>query len=154
MRDINLSVEKDRFNFRVAAYITCKDSILLQKADNIDFYNLPGGRAKFQESTKEAIIRELKEELNLEVDSPKLMVVAENFFTWAGQNVEELLFVYKIELSDEYYEKLDHFKNIDSECEYMYWVNKDKLKDLDIRPTLIYNLPNINKDIITHIIHK
>ena len=154
MRDVNLSVDNDRFNYRVAAHISCKGSLLLQKADYVDFYNLPGGRVKFQESTKEAIIRELKEELGIEIDNPNLIAVAENFFTWAGQNVQELVFIYEIKLDDSYYEKLDHFKNMDSECEYMYWAKIDNLKALDIRPTLIYNLPSLDRTKINHIIHK
>jgi ADP-ribose pyrophosphatase YjhB (NUDIX family) len=121
----------------------------------VDFYNLPGGRAKFQETTMEAITREMKEELGLDIENPKLIAVAENFFTWANQNVEELLFIYKIDLDDSYYDILDHFKNIDSECEYMYWAKLDEsLLDLDIRPTLIYSLPMLDHDKINHLICK
>ena len=59
MKDVNFSVDANRFNFRVAGFIRIDDKILLQKSPQMDFYNLPGGRVKFGESTVEAIIKEV-----------------------------------------------------------------------------------------------
>lgn len=149
--DINFSEENNRFNFRVAAYITYKDQMLIQKDDVVDFFNLPGGRVKINENTNSAIRRELKEELELKDISPKLMYVAENSFTWQGKHVQELLFVYHLELTEEEYKLLPNGKKIaNTDSEKIYWVSKTEVKKKKCLPTLIYDLPKLDVGAITH----
>ncbi len=149
--DINFSEDNNRFNFRVAAYITYKDQMLIQKADCVDFCNLLGGRVKINENTAIAIRRELKEELQLKDVSPKLMYVAENTFAWLGKRVQELLFVYHIELNDAQYQSLPDGKSVaDSKDERIKWVDKKQIKKVKCLPALIYDLPKLDVGVITH----
>ena len=89
MRDINFVFETEGFNFRVAAYITCVDMMLVQKGVG-DFSNLIGGRVHLGENTLDAIKREVREELGIDIKNPKLMVVAENFFKWQGKDAHDM----------------------------------------------------------------
>ena len=55
-----------RFNARSSAIIYNRDKtmvLLFSVGDDRDFYMLPGGRINYFENSKDAIIREIKEEL-------------------------------------------------------------------------------------------
>ena len=147
MADLNFFDGEKRFNFRIAAYITCKNKVLLAKHDDAEFYNMVGGRIQMGESSEDAIRREFKEELGIEDFSGRLMYVAENFFDWREHYVQELLFIYRVELDEKYFEMLNHFKIIDSKCEYTYWFDKEELKDLVLRPKLILELGDMDETI-------
>lgn len=60
------------------------------------------------ENTKDAIIREIEEELGIKVDKDnlKLVQIAENFFDYLDnekvKNVHELSYIYNIVLDDSY----------------------------------------------------
>lgn len=152
--DVNFTANNERFNMRVAAYITCKNKVLLQKDDRQTFWNMVGGRAQINESTDEAIAREIKEELGLDISNGKLMVVAENFFNWQGNNVTELLFVYHVELNEVFVEMLEGNRVVDKPEEVLKWFDVKELKNIECKPQLIYDLPNLPKTEITHIINK
>ena len=147
MADLNFFDGEKRFNFRIAAYITCKNKVLLAKHDDAEFYNMVGGRIQMGESSEDAIRREFREELGIEDFSGRLMYVAENFFDWREHYVQELLFIYRVELDEKYFEMLNHFKIIDSKCEYTYWFDKEELKDLVLRPKLILELGDMDETI-------
>lgn len=152
-KDINFTVENDRFNFRVAAYITHKDEMVVQKSSSVDFHNLSGGRVKMGENTYQAIHRELKEELNLDITSPKLVMIAENNFMWEDKNVNELLFIYHVELTEEQYNNVPSGMKIpDTEDETIFWVKKEKINNLTCLPVLIYDLPKLDTTQIVHYI--
>lgn len=152
MRDVNFVFETEGFNFRVGAYLTCGEKVLLQRGANSDFYNLIGGRVHVCENTVDAIKREVKEELGIEISAPKLIVVAENFFKWQGKNAHEMLFIYRKELPAKYLKILENFKVLDQE-ENAIWVDKSKLREYKCLPRIIYELPKIEKENeIRHII--
>ena len=73
-RDISFKIEEEniKFNFRVAALIATEDKILLQSTTDDNFLSLLGGRVKFFEDTKSAIIRECKEEIGIEFKEKNL----------------------------------------------------------------------------------
>lgn len=153
-KDINFTLDNNRFNFRVACFITFNNSALLVKNDNCDFYNLPGGRAKINESTLDAVKREIQEELAIEIVNPKLFYIFENFFNWIDKNVQELLFVYHIKLDKN--SPLLHnnsFANKDNYEENFYWVKFDEIKNIKCLPEIIYNLPKMNFNQIKHSIN-
>ncbi len=142
-KDINFSVDNDRFNFRVAIFLKNNNRVLLHKSQQFDFWNLPGGRIKIGESTFEAIKRELKEELDLTIENLKLICVWEDFFSWQDKNVQELLFVYYAEIDSSYaITKKQGFSTIDSQDEINYWIDIDKIETLNCKPKIIYSLNN------------
>lgn len=144
MKDLSFLSKGSRFNFRVAGYITCGDKMLLQGAKGVDFFNLVGGRVQFNESTKIAFAREIKEELDIDVKNPKLFMICENFFNWQNHDVHELLFIYRIELPKSYLSRLDHF-NILDKAEFTVWVDKAEVKTMHCLPNIVCNLPDCEK---------
>jgi 8-oxo-dGTP pyrophosphatase MutT (NUDIX family) len=61
-----------------------------------DRYQRPvGGSLQFGETSEEAVIREVREELGIEVREPTLLGVLENIFRCHGQDAHEIVFVYE-----------------------------------------------------------
>ena len=129
---------ENKFNFRVAILIENRDKFLLETAG--EFWNMIGGRVQFGESSLEAAKRELKEELNIEVDNLTLINISENFFEWMGKKQQEILFIYKATLSDEYeIISKDEFKCLDTD-EVFKWHNKASIESLVCKPEIIKKL--------------
>ena len=63
MDDISIVNKEYKLNTRVAIVIENEGRYLLENLDGYDYYNLPGGRVKFGETTDIAVVRELNEEL-------------------------------------------------------------------------------------------
>lgn len=125
------------FNVRVAAFITYQDKILISKRKDKDYYSLPGGKIALEETSKEALQRELQEELgiNISLEEMSLVRIVENFYSFEGRKVHEYLFIYKIELDDnDYAEKLINFENQDMK---MKWVLEEEFVLLNIMPGII-----------------
>ena len=61
--DLTLKTKEGYFNYRVAAVIVNDGKILAQRDTKTNEYYLPGGRVTFGETSEEALLREIKEEL-------------------------------------------------------------------------------------------
>ena len=59
-----------------------------------------GGRVEFGESSRQAIIREVREELGAEINDLDLLGVLENLFTFDGGQGHEIVFVYDARFAD------------------------------------------------------
>ena len=144
-RDVNFTFEDGRFNYRVAGLVVNGDKILLQTNPAVDFHNMIGGRVKLLESTTEALIRECNEELGFTPTDFSLIRVAESFFEWEGTPVQEVVFVYLIKIDDNHMlAKKQDFKNLDNKNEICHWYNKSEIKNLNIKPTFIYEYENLD----------
>ena len=154
--DVSVFIEGERFNYRVAGFITCGDYVLLQKTEGCDFWNMLGGRVHIGESSKEAFVREMKEELDLKEKkkSLKFIDLAENFFVWEDYNVQELLMIYKLDLPKEYFERLEGFAVIDGHGEKARWFKRDEVKNLVCLPELIYGLAEDDTQFKHTIVHE
>ena len=64
-QDIKISNNNNKFKFRVSGILIVDNKVLTVKINNNDFYCLPGGHVELMENTKDAIIREFKEETGL-----------------------------------------------------------------------------------------
>ena len=75
--DLTLKTKEGYFNHRVAGVIIKNNKILAQKNTKADNYYLPGGRVMFGESSEEALAREIKEELKINIKDYKPIWVNE-----------------------------------------------------------------------------
>ena len=152
-QNISFVVENQKFNFRVAAFITYKNKVLLETSSN--FWNMPGGRVQMGESSFEAITRELDEEMGVVADNCKLVRVCENFFEWMGNHQQEMLFIYKVELDEtsELVQK-DNFKCKDSDKLTFKWHNFEDVAGLNCLPKCIYDLVKEDNNGVKHEISK
>ena len=64
------------------------------------FYRPFGGGVEFGESAKEALEREIREELGREVIAPTLLGVVENLYMFEGKQGHEIVFVFDGRLDD------------------------------------------------------
>jgi ADP-ribose pyrophosphatase YjhB (NUDIX family) len=81
------------------------DSILVfegfDSVSGTPFYRPLGGGVERGESTKQAIIREIREEIEAEVTDLELLGTLESIFTLEGQLGHEIVFVYQGRFADE-----------------------------------------------------
>lgn len=143
------------FNYRVAAVIMRNDEVLLFYFDGPKFWSLPGGRCDMLEDSKTAIIRECQEELSVKVEPTTLLAVVENFFTFADEQTQELLFIYKVEVAeDEKIMQVSEFYGDEAGKPMLCkWVKISELADYKIMPILFQSLLKKLPDTTKHIIY-
>ena len=87
---ISFDQGNQRFNFRVVGVAIHNDKVLLHQADGDSFWSLPGGRVEFGEAAEETLRREMREELDVEIEVVRLLWLVENFFVYDEKNYHEL----------------------------------------------------------------
>lgn len=145
--DITLKTPLGYFNHRVAAVIINDNKILAQKNPIDNTYYLVGGRVSFGESTAEALVREIKEELNIDIENYRPLWVNECYFKDNGIDFHEIGMYYLVDVSDtdfslyeqkfetkeqnrtNFYEWLD-ISNIDDKILYPKFI-KDEINNID-----------------------
>ncbi len=109
------------------------------KIKNETFYRSIGGGIEFLENSKEALKREFKEELNIDIKVGDFLGVSENIFTYNGKNAHELIFFYNVDIKDSDYKEKYHI--IDDNCETdATWVDVDEFinNNLKIYPEEVF----------------
>ena len=133
---MNIEFEKDnnRFSARSSAiiYNSDKTKVLLFKVeDGRDYFLLPGGRIEFNEDSKSAIKREIKEELNYDIDF-ELCSIQENFIKQNNIITTQYCFVYK-GIYDGVIEN-DKIECMDHDNQSFYWINIDEINNYKLLP--------------------
>lgn len=133
---MNIEFEKDnnRFSARTSAiiYNSDKTKVLLFKVeDGRDYFLLPGGRIEFNEDSKTAITREIKEELDYDIDF-NLCSIQENFIKHNNMITTQYCFVYKGiyngVIENNKIECMDH------DNQSFYWINIDEINNYKLLP--------------------
>lgn len=79
--DISYTHENNKFNYRVCAIIINENKILAMKDERSPYYYLPGGRVNIGETAEDAVIREVKEELEINAKINRPLWLNQAFFT-------------------------------------------------------------------------
>ena len=99
-------------NDPLTGYVRVKAICLFTSADQLlaiedfdptkqkSFWVPVGGRVEFGETSTEAVIREVREELSVEIADLKLLGVLENIFEFDGGDGHEIVFVYDARFAD------------------------------------------------------
>jgi len=87
------------FTLRVAAVILRSGFVLLQRAPG--GLILPGGRVEFLEHSRDALHRELWEELGTQADIDRLLWVVENVFDYQRAHVHQNLWIYNAAIHED-----------------------------------------------------
>ena len=97
------------------------------KVKNKAFYRCLGGGIEFQETSQEALKREFKEELSIDITVEEFCGISENIFTFQGKKGHEIVFFYNIKIKDEDYKEI--YPKIDDDGEDVaIWVDIDEFK--------------------------
>ena len=140
--DLSLMVGNVKFNYRAGLLITKNNKVLVECNPDYDFVTIPGGRVKTKESSIDALIRELEEEMHITIskEEVKFKSVIENFFELDNKDYHELFFLYKLNVEDKDDRFMEDMINYDSEKSYYKWVDKDKLDEVNLLPKPITNI--------------
>jgi ADP-ribose pyrophosphatase YjhB (NUDIX family) len=86
-----------------------------------------GGGVEWGERAVDAVVREVKEELGVELLEPKLIGVLENIFEYQGESGHEVVFVYDGRIADEaFYSTVPPASEIDGAPLVMHWKSVDE----------------------------
>ncbi|HAN09582.1 MAG TPA: hypothetical protein DCP90_03100 [Clostridiales bacterium] len=143
-----------KFNFRVGAIILNGDKILIHRKEQFEFWLLPGGRVEMAEGTLDAICREMKEELGLNLCKRRLCVVSENFFKLGETVYHELGFNYiaMVDGKPDILDKVGEFHGEEGKEFVFKWQKIEDLDKIDFRPKfMIKFLQNVPENPV-HII--
>lgn len=148
--DLTLKTELGYFNHRVAAVIINDNKLLAQKNTLDNSYYLVGGRVSFGESTAEALVREVKEELKIDVDNYKPLWVNECFFTVKTKYYHEIGMYYFVDISNtsfNCFQKIFEIKE-GHRINTFEWLDIDNLENVILYPEFIKNeLKNQNREL-------
>lgn len=153
---INFKKNNIRFIYRIAGITIHNNRVLLQRMIKDDFWALPGGRCELLENSRNALVREYKEEINIDVVIGNPLFFVENFFNFNNEQYHEISLILKV-LFPQYseYLKINEFKGDEEGLELIFkWFDLKKLDRIELYPTFLrkelISLPNELK----HIIHK
>lgn len=154
MSDLSIIIDGVKFNFRVGLLVKMKKQVLVECNQDYDFVVLPGGRVKTLESSEDALIREINEEMKIDLTNYNLEFIGidENFFEFDNIKYHELYFIYKIEIDENNEDFKDGMINYDSKVNYYKWVDILDLKEVNLLPKSLINI--IDSNGIHHSIQK
>lgn len=131
------------FRYRAAAIIIEDGCVLMAHNDVDDYYYSIGGGVHLGETSKEAVIREVKEETGVTYEVERLAFVNESLFYGNGSlngkecHVIELYYLMKPK-GRQVFENGDTKGNILNSLggipEYLYWIPLEQFKDLKAFP--------------------
>ena len=101
MTDVSVKMENFKFNYRVSVIIRRGNQVLVHHDTDENIITLPGGRVQIGEQTKDAIVRELKEEIGSEIEILKDVSFLENFFDVPELKYHEILLTFEGKFKDE-----------------------------------------------------
>lgn len=154
MSDLSIIIDGVKFNFRVGLLVKMKKQVLVECNQDYDFVVLPGGRVKTLESSEDALIREINEEMKIDLTNYNLEFIGidENFFELDNIKYHELYFIYKIEIDENNEDFKDGMINYDSKVNYYKWVDILDLTEVNLLPKSLINI--IDSNGIHHSIQK
>ena len=123
-------------SIRVAAIIIENDELLMicHKKNDYEYYLLPGGKVEYKEALDIALKREIKEELNVDIDVKDIRIVSDSIDEKDNRHIINICFMCDY-ISGEY-------KIGDEERLLKYkFMSCEELESLDIHPP-------INKELV------
>lgn len=148
--DICFDTEKGVFNYRVCAIITNNDNLLVLKDNHADYFYLPGGRVKFNETAQDALKRELKEELDVDAKIVRPLFLNQSFFNEdvLKKDYHEICIYFLVDISNtDILLRKDTFRGQETEKEQWFkWLSFKEVKESYLYPLFIKeridNLPS------------
>ena len=141
---IKISSQENKFKMRSAAVILRGKQILVVSTDDTSFFCLPGGYVELNETSEEALIRELKEETETNFQIKQYLGVIENYFVNKKyEKVHELSFYYLVEplepLPTQDFSLIENDKVRIIKLNFK-WVALTEINSVDIRPAFLKNI--------------
>lgn len=144
--DIRYKRNDFQFYLRASAIIYNEDKtkILMCKVKGRDFYSLIGGKVNELEESKNAIKRELKEEICFESLDFQFKAISEEMVNDKGYNNHQINIIFETVYNKEI--KQNKFHGLEGEWIEFEWLDIKSLDSFDIYPENIVNLINNNSN--------
>ena len=145
--DLTIDVEDYKLNVRATVIIEHNGKILVHRNVNSNHYALMGGRVKIGEDSETTVKREVMEELGKKIEVIGYVTTIENFFEMKGSKYHEIMFVHKIEFTNEEDKKIEYImKNVEGKDYLQYeWIDLDKIEEYPLLPKAIKDVLKENK---------
>ncbi|MDK7674838.1 NUDIX domain-containing protein [Weeksella virosa] len=115
------------FNVRVYALLVHDAKVLVMHEPFLGklIYKFPGGGLEFGEGTRDCLVRELKEELNLEIEVEEHLYTQDFFMQNVFDPEEQIILIYyKASISDK---NLTQLKVLERNINQLLWMRIDEL---------------------------
>ena len=147
--DISFINNMEKFNYRVCGLIIKENKVLALKDERSPYYYLPGGRVMMGERAEDAIIREIREELEVEASIIRPLWLNQGFFKEDVDHLQyhEICIYFLVDIKDTYIlENVERFTLKEGiHIHEFEWLDFNSLKDLYFYPLFlkeeIFNLP-------------
>lgn len=140
--DICIKLDDNRvFNYRTCAVIINEQKLLVLKDNHADYYYLPGGRVQFGETAENALLRELKEELDIIPTIVRPLFINQSFFNEdvIKKDYHEICIYFLVDISKtDILSRGNTFLGIETKKEQNFtWLSFDKVKEEYLYPIFI-----------------
>lgn len=141
--DIKFKEKEYSFHYRVVGVIVRDNKYLIQNILGKDYYVLPGGHVRIGGSSDDALIREVKEELEIDIlkNDFKLFCYHENIYE-KDNRVEhwiEQYYIINAKLEKDSWSFVENDVDGVKTLNYSF-VSKEELKEIDLKPLKIKDL--------------
>lgn len=152
--DLTFKTETGKLNIRVAAIIIHDDKVLMVK-DTSPYYYSVGGRVKVNETSEEAVVREVFEETGLKLEIDRLGFIHENFFVEdvTKEQFHEISFFYYMKNNEDMNIKFSTFTESGVDIN-LHWIPLKQVANTYLYPEFFKTKLNSKSDRIEHIITK
>lgn len=150
-------MKKAIFRYSIKAIIIKDNKLLVESCDygRGRFCKLPGGGHQWGETMKDALIREVKEELGLDVTPKRLLLARDYIAKNHNSKLDEPHFhqselIFECEVAD--FSKLGSGTELDGDAQEIKWIELDALQSSDFVPKAIipylFRLAEIKETIV------
>ena len=108
------------------------------------------------ESSRDALVREMEEEIATHVEVLRLLWVVENFFEYVGERMHEISFYYQMSLPEEspYRDVGMDFTGQEGDVTLLFhWFRIDEIERVRLLPTFLRTALGALPDSPVHVIH-
>lgn len=148
--DITFKTDEGRFNYRVCAVIINENRLLAMHDERSPYFYLPGGRVNLHETAENAVLREIKEELEIDAEIVRPLWFNQSFFIEEvnHEHYHELCLYFLVDISKtNLLDKGEKFSIVEGKHDHTFeWLAFNNLKSEYLYPLFIkdkiYDLPN------------
>ena len=139
--DLTFKTEEGRFNLRVCAVFLHEGKLLAMRDQRSPYYYLPGGRVRLQESMEAAVLREVREELEIDGKILRPLWLNQGFFVEdvTGERFHELCLYFLMDASEtDLFSRGTVFRHQEgAQVHTFHWLPVETLKDEYLYPVFI-----------------
>ena len=154
---ISFDTNTHRFNLRAAAIIFHDGHVLLHQIEGDEFWSLPGGRVEPGEDAATTVVREMQEEIGVQVRVERMACVVENFFEYNERAHHEigLCFIADIESGSALLDiTRTHGGSEGGKRLVFSWFARNELSHVDVRPRFLRDLLSAERIELTHVVQR